>query len=315
IHYSSDGAGSYMSFRQTYTYDASGSLVKMDSYTRGVLLRTETTYGPDGAVSGTTQYTYDDSGNLVKTSGYDANNNLVEEDDYDARGAVAARWAYAYDAQGNKIKASSYQGEDRLISETSYDASGAVTQRVEYRYDGGGAHTYMLTYDAAGRLTEEFDYNVPAGSLTPDRWAYTYDDAGNFLYKEGMLAAASWDWSEKTVTLSSYYSYPVVLAQPIPNCVGFTLDYEMHDISYGNPYGKQNIYIKTDAGSWKKVGSINVPDDNTATAAVTLSDPTGVAAVAVIPSTAKNTSWTCWFNPYNFIIRSTEPFTETVFTA
>ncbi|MCL2344051.1 MAG: hypothetical protein FWC62_09200, partial [Firmicutes bacterium] len=255
IHYSNSAAFSVQSSRQTYTYAGDGSLLTSDSYGPDDKLQTETAYGPDGAVYGRTDYSYDSGGNLSKTSHYDAANRLLEEDDYDASGAVTARQVNTYDDQGHMTKTSAYQGRDRLVTEISYDTTGAVTARVEYKYNGD-AHTYMLTYDASGKLAEEFDYKA-ADKLTPNRWTYTYDDAGNFLYKEGQVAAIAWDWSTKRVTLGNYYAYPVLLAQTIPNCVSFTLDYKMYDVSYGNPYGKQNIYIQTDAGSWKKVGTLD----------------------------------------------------------
>jgi len=58
------------------------------------------------------------------------------------------------------------------------------------------------------------------------------------------------------------------LNEPIKNCVRFTLDYEIKDVITGDPYGTQDVYVKTGNGRWVKVGSFSASNKNKVTSII-----------------------------------------------
>lgn len=61
-------------------------------------------------------------------------------------------------------------------------------------------------------------------------------------------------WGEKFVR-SNGYTYPFVFDDPITQCVGFTLEYEIVEVVEGNLSGnfRYEVYVRKTDGKWKSV--------------------------------------------------------------
>ena len=99
---------------------------------------------------------------------------------------------------------------------------------------------------------------------------------------KGNIAEVPMTWSEKGF-LKSPQKY-TVLAEPVENCVGFTLEYQI--ISEGTDkraalMGPRVVYVN-DGTDWVKIGSFEYPDLGTVRVRVNLDEPMKVTAIGTI---------------------------------
>jgi len=304
----------YDDHSQVDVYGTQGTVVLSDYRDIDGMLTHSSEFGLDGKETRRTVY----NKNGIQIDEYAPDGSVVLSS-FCTPGGILER-TLAFKAEGNVEKQYypggglkgelHYNASNRLLWEVYYSENGSLSSKRECEYSGGGSLTRKLFYRADGKLEKEINFKNPDG--VPGEWEYFYDDEGEFLYKEGTVASFGWSWSDDRVILSSYRGYPLLLEKSIENCVGFTLDFKISSVDYGSPYGTQSVYIKDDAGSWKKVGSLDAPSYTTVTVKITLDSLTTFSSVFVLPSTSKNTSWHCLYHPYNLIIRSTE-YTEPLY--
>lgn len=211
-----------------YTYDAAGRIIKQKDAL--------------GAIT----YTYDKNGNILTVSDkngavtrtYDAMNRVTSVTDYEGRTVK-----YGYDQLGNRISITypggekvryAYNGNGTLSSVTdpdgnttyySYDKRGNLT---ETKRSDGSVET--CTYDKSGRLTSITD--ATASGEVISSYEYTYDEAGNIVYIEGVgttpesiSETASGQTTEGTAALTEAEKQAVSIAM--------TYDADNRLITYG----------------------------------------------------------------------------------
>jgi uncharacterized protein YgiM (DUF1202 family) len=120
------------------------------------------------------------------------------------------------------------------------------------------------------------------------------------------ITPVNWKWSENRISLGTHgWSAGVLLFnEPITNCLRFTLNYEFRIIKNGNPYGTQDIYVMNTGSRWDKVGSINVPNNNSVTTTIHLNSPTTIQGIGIVPAKPISvaTSYENWFTTSDFVV-------------
>jgi hypothetical protein len=150
-----------VSGQQAYTYDASGRLIRQDSYVTPI---------PPGTLS--YYYTYE----------YDSNGNQTRQSYFNGASTLQSYSTYEYDASGNQIKYTYYNGSGTMQYSQSYlyDANGHVTKLTYYDATGTATSSFGIewdlttvgfpskfsNYDATGALTGYSTFQTSAGSLT-----------------------------------------------------------------------------------------------------------------------------------------------------
>jgi len=122
---------------------------------------------------------------------------------------------------------------------------------------------------------------------------------------ENIISSVDWSWSKDNVSFGEWNCGVQLFARPVENCIRFTLEYEFRAVSKGDPYGAQDIYIKTTEGIWKKVGSLHAPDNQRVIVTIDMDAPTDICGVGIAPakSTSVSTNYDNWFAPKDFIVR------------
>ena len=98
----------------------------------------------------------------------------------------------------------------------------------------------------------------------------------------GNIAEVPMTWSEKGI-LKSPQKY-TVLAEPVENCVGFTLEYQIISEATDKRnalLGPRTVYVNDGTG-WTEVGSFEYPSLGTVRVRVNLEEPTDIAAIGTI---------------------------------
>lgn len=123
--------------------------------------------------------------------------------------------------------------------------------------------------------------------------------------KETIMPTVAWVWSDYQVDLGGWSCGVLLFAEPLKDCVCFTLDYEFSEIRSGNPYGMQDVYIRDNEGIWEKVGNFYAPDKNRITTLIYLDSPTTFTGIGIVPAKSPSqggTDFEKWFNPSKFVI-------------
>ena len=98
----------------------------------------------------------------------------------------------------------------------------------------------------------------------------------------GNIAEVPMTWSENGI-LKSPQKY-TVLAEPVENCVGFTLEYQIISEATDKRnalLGPRTVYVNDGTG-WTEVGSFEYPSLGTVRVRVNLDEPTNIAAIGTI---------------------------------
>ena len=79
------------------------------------------------------------------------------------------------------------------------------------------------------------------------------------------------------------YTFPFVFNEPLRSCNGFTLDYQIMEVSHGNLEGnfRYEVLVRTVQGDWKSAGTFQM-NGYSASLDVQLDQPRGIDAVAVV---------------------------------
>lgn len=111
-------------------------------------------------------------------------------------------------------------------------------------------------------------------------------------------------FSDTKFVRSTGTTYPFELSTPLENCGGFTIHYEILDISSGNLNGnfKNAIYVRTTDGKWKYTKTFQL-DGSLTVKEIRFDAPTSIEAVAVICLKQANVSYS-----YSFTL--TDPVVE-----
>ena len=98
---------------------------------------------------------------------------------------------------------------------------------------------------SVGKLVSIFDFDFDR-----DR----KEESDTYEYVENAPSYVNGHWGDKFVR-SNGYTYPFVFDDPITQCVGFTLEYEIVEVVEGNLSGnfRYEVYVRQTDGKWKSV--------------------------------------------------------------
>lgn len=90
-------------------------------------------------------------------------------------------------------------------------------------------------------------------------------------------------WSKEKFLRNSRFTYPFEFEETLVSCTGFTLDYEIVEVTQGDADGHYvfEVYVCDTRGQWKSVTSFYL-EDQKISLDVTFKNPISVKAVAVI---------------------------------
>ena len=128
-----------------------------------------------------------------------------------------------------------------------------------------------------------------------------YSDASEDAVLSGTPVEGA--FSDTKFVRSTGTTYPFELAAPLENCKGFTINYEILDISSGNLDGnfKNAVYVRTTDGKWKYTKTFKL-DGTLTVKEIRFDGPISIEAVAVICLKQANVSYS-----YSFTL--TDPVT------
>ena len=109
-----------------------------------------------------------------------------------------------------------------------------------------------------------------------------YGTFGSALGSNAASGYVSGSWGEKFVR-SNGYTYPFVFDEPISQCAGFTLDYQIHEVAEGNLNGnyRYEVYVHQTSGKWKSVKLFKM-EGNASSVAIQFDNLLDIDAVAVV---------------------------------
>lgn len=92
------------------------------------------------------------------------------------------------------------------------------------------------------------------------------------------------DWSDERIRRNDRYTYPYEFYSTLNSCTGFTLDYEILEVSRGNLNGNfvYEVLVRTTSGAWKSVGSFYMKNTDYKTVNITFDNPLSIDAVMVV---------------------------------
>lgn len=111
-------------------------------------------------------------------------------------------------------------------------------------------------------------------------------------------------WLEKRLIRNGHSTYPFAFDSPLNRCTGFTVNYEITEITKGNLDGnfKYAVYIRTTGGKWKYAKEFKM-DGLSASKKITFDAPISIDAVAVMCMKKADVTYS-----YDFTI--TDPITK-----
>ena len=113
--------------------------------------------------------------------------------------------------------------------------------------------------------------------------------------------AVSGYWSDESFTRSNRSSYPFIFYSDVSRCTGFTLNYEITEVSKGSLDGnfKFAVYVRNSSGKWKYVDEFKLEGDSISRNVTMDSMTIDAVAVLCLKSGEYNYS-------YNFTITDTK---------
>ena len=119
------------------------------------------------------------------------------------------------------------------------------------------------------------------------------DTAGNSVQSGTQIEGT---FSDTKFVRSTGTTYPFELAVPLENCKGFTISYEILDISSGNLDGNFNnaVYVRTTDGKWKYTKTFKL-DGTLTVKEIRFDAPISIEAVAIICLKQANVSYSYYF--------------------
>lgn len=103
--------------------------------------------------------------------------------------------------------------------------------------------------NTVGKVASVFDFGSDRKKNSGNQ-----SEQNQYEYVENAPSYVSGHWGDKFVR-SNGYTYPFVFDDPITQCVGFTLEYEIVDVAEGNLSGnfRYEVYVRQTNGKWKSV--------------------------------------------------------------
>lgn len=112
------------------------------------------------------------------------------------------------------------------------------------------------------------------------------------------------EFSDEKFIRNGHSTYPFVFSSPLSRCTGFTLNYEITEITSGNLDGnfKFAVYVRTTSGKWKYAREFKM-DDLSVSKEIKFDTPISINAVAVL--CLKNANYA-----YSYTFSITDPITK-----
>ena len=116
-------------------------------YDQNGILKTRTSYKPDGTIHKQSEY---NAGELIRTMDYSTDRTLCFQYDYE------------YDEKGNMTKLTAYNDDGTIsyISEYEYNENGNRTKSVSYNADGTMTSQTVSEYNSDGKMSKNTSYNA-----------------------------------------------------------------------------------------------------------------------------------------------------------
>ena len=161
-------------------------------------------------------------------------------------------------------------------------------QNMPWCYEGSKVTVVAEENDMSFVLYPSFDYRERAGWV---QTRFLVDEFPGDLQTIGEASSVNTQtvsdiaqaWSRQGF-LTSLQSY-TTLAEPVENCVGFTLDYQIiseNTDKWACIFGPRTVYINN-GSEWIKVGTFDYPTQGTVKVTVNLEEPTDITAIGTIP--------------------------------
>lgn len=114
--------------------------------------------------------------------------------------------------------------------------------------------------------------------------------------------APSGSWSDVRASVGGTVSYPWIFDEPVKNCTGFTLHYQITDVEYGKINGTYVVYRKTLNNNWERVGKFEVTDQSQVIKTFEFDQPVSFRELAVAAPSGRQFSFSVkmWFDNWEF---------------
>lgn len=164
-------------------------------------------------------------------------------------------------------------------------------------YPQGLETTVELTFDpvsieaVAVFCQKQGEYSYSESMVIRD---VRYSDTSEAITQSGTPIEGT--FSDTKFVRSTGTTYPFELAEPLENCMGFTINYEILDISSGNLDGNFNnaVYVRTTDGKWKYTKTFKL-DGSLTVKEIRFDTPISIEAVAVICLKQANVTYSYYF--------------------
>ena len=143
--------------------------------------------------------------------------------------------------------------------------------------------------------------NLPANANTEMMFEYC-PAFQNTREKETAEYEPSGSWSEVRVSVGGTVSFPWIFDEPVKNCTGFTVHYQITDVEYGKISGTYVLYRKTLNNNWERVGKFNVNDQSEVIKTFTFDRPISFKELAVAAPSGRQFSFNVqmWLDDWKF---------------
>ena len=227
---------------------------------------------------------------------------------------------YAY-VTVSELEVGKYVSELEVTSDDP-DRYSAVINKL-YRYTDSG-YVDLNPYD---KIEEEETYFVVVSFIQADRYRLNSDteyyingerasmytgDVPRDTVRE--IAMASVDNTKETVQISSNWSSQKVsvntfdvavkeLSYRVEDCIEFTTEFRVTDVSKGDSNGSWCIYIRKPDGQFHKVDTFYYSGTEEKVITTKLSTPTDFDAVTVVPAYQKEIEWAYLIIMSDFVVK------------
>jgi len=157
-----------------------------------------------------------------------------------------------------------------------------------YRLDNGWFDMFVFADDQNNKFYSQFEEMI--SSVVYDRDVPAEEDE---TVIDSTPVYLSGYWSDETFKRNGCTSHPFVLDTPLKMCKGFTIEYEVSEVTDGKMKSdaKFQIFYRTADGTWNKGKEFTLDDNGYASVNQTISKGATVTQVAVHCLNSGNFSW------------------------
>lgn len=119
---------------------------------------------------------------------------------------------------------------------------------------------------------------TPATYTSPKKCTLCGKTEGNV---KGYYESLPGKWNTKGVSVGGTNTTPYVFNTKVKNCVKFTINYQIAEVKYGDPYGKHTVYAKIN-DKWTKIGTFTANDNSLITKTLEFDEPITFKQLAVV---------------------------------